>query len=185
MRFNTHSQFVGKHAILSASNSSWLNYDDDKMDRVYYSRMAAQRGTDLHQLAQDLVRLGVRLPDTPTTMNLYVNDCIGFRMSTEVTLFYSPLAFGTSDAISFRQKKLRVFDLKTGTLRVGPRQLEVYAAYFCLEYEMKPFDIEIELRVYQNDDVQIYEADPIDVNLIMDKIVRFEKRLNQLREEAE
>ncbi len=51
MRFNQHSQLAGKHAFLRPSQSSWINYDDEKLDRVYLANMAAQRGTDLHDLA--------------------------------------------------------------------------------------------------------------------------------------
>lgn len=185
MRFNDNSKLAGKHAFLSASKGSWLNYSEDKLDRVFRSNLAAQRGTDLHALANDLIRLGVRLPETPTTMNLYVNDAIGFRMKPELTLFYSLNAFGTADALGFRKNKLRIHDLKTGSLLTGERQLEIYAAYFCLEYGIRPFDIEIELRVYQNDEARIYEADPVTISLIMDKIVAFDKRIAQLREEAE
>lgn len=185
MKFNDNSKLAGKHAFLSASKNSWINYPEDKLDRVFLSNLAAQRGTELHALAHDLIRLGVRLPDTPTTMNLYVNDAIGFRMKPEMTLFYSVNCFGTPDAISFRQNKLRIHDLKTGTLHTSERQLEVYAALFCLEYNFRPFDIDIELRIYQNDETRIYEADSISVSLIMDKIVAFDKRINLLREEAE
>lgn len=185
MRFNQHSQLVGKHAFLSASKSSWVNYDEDKLDRVFLANMAAQRGTDLHDLANNLIRLGVRLPETPTTMNLYVNDAIGFRMTPELTLFYSLNAFGTADALGFRKGKLRIHDLKTGSLRTGERQLEVYAALFCLEYQIRPHDIEIELRIYQNDEARIYVADPADIVFIMEKIIHFDKRINQIREEAE
>lgn len=185
MKFNVHSQLAGKHAFLSASKSSWINYDEDKLDRVFLSNMAAQRGTDLHALANQCIRLGQKLPDTPTTMNLYVNDAIGFRMTPELTLFYSLNAFGTADAVSFRKNKLRIHDLKTGTFHTSERQLEVYAALFCLEYQFRPFDIDIELRIYQNNEARIYEADPISIDLIMKKIVIFDKRINQIREEAE
>src|ERR1700741_3181925 len=158
LRFNQHSQLKEKHAFLSASKSSWLNYDEDKLYRVFLSNMAAQRGTDLHKLANDLIRLGVKLPQTRTTMNMYVNDAIGYRMTPELILFYSPNCFGTVDAICFRKNKLRIHDLKTGTMKTGERQLEVYAALFCLEYNFDPHNIIIELRVYQNDEVRIYEA---------------------------
>lgn len=185
MRFNDNSKLAGKHAFLSASKSSWINYTEDKLDRVFLSNMAAQRGTDLHALAHGLIRLGVRLPDTPTTMNLYVNDAIGFRMTPEMTLYYSPNCFGTPDAISFRQKQLRIHDLKTGTFHTSERQLEVYAALFCLEYAFRPFDITTELRIYQNDETRIYEADPVTISLIIEKIIAFDKRITQLREESE
>ncbi len=183
MRFNVHSQLAGKHAFLSASKSSWLNYDEEKLDRVFVSQLAAQRGTDLHKLANDLIRLNVRLPDTPTTMNLYVNDAIGFRLTPEQTLFYSANCFGTADAIGLRKNVLRISDLKTGTFKTSERQLEVYAALFCLEYRFKPVELEIELRIYQNDEVRIYEADPHSIHNIMLKIVAFDERINRLREE--
>lgn len=185
MRFNQHSQLEGKHAFLSASKSSWVNYDDDKLDRVFLANMAAQRGTDLHKLANELIRLGVKLPKTPTTMNLYVNDAIGFRMTPELILFYSPNCFGTVDAICFRKNKLRIHDLKTGVLKTSERQLEVYASLFCLEYGFKPHEIDIELRIYQNNEVRIYEADPDIIAHIMDKIISFDRRINQIREEIE
>lgn len=184
MLFNKHLQLVGKHAVLSASKSSWLNYDEDKMDRVFLSNMAAQRGTDLHSLACELIRLGVKLPDNTTTMSLYVNDCIGFRMTPELVLFYSNNAFGTSDAVSFRNNKLRISDLKTGVLKTSERQLEIYAALFCLEYRVKPFDIEIELRIYQNDECRVYDAQAVDISLIMEKIIAFDRRIETLREEV-
>lgn len=186
MRFNDNSKLAGAHSFLSASKSSWVNYDEDKLDRVFLSTMAAQRGTDLHAFAAEAIRLGVKLPeDRPTTMSLYVNDAIGYRMKPEVTLFYSVNAFGTPDTIVFRQNKLRIHDLKTGSLHTSERQLEIYAAYFCLEYGFRPFDIEIELRIYQNDEVRVYIADPVTISLIMDKIVSFDKRIIQLREESE
>lgn len=185
MRFNDNSKLEGKHAFLSASKSSWINYDEDKLDRVFLSSMAADRGTRLHAFAAEAIRLGVRLPDTPTTLNMYVNDAIGFRMKPEQTLFYSVNCFGTADTISFRKNKLRIHDLKNGSTVTTVRQLEVYAALFCLEYLFKPFDIEMELRIYQNDEIRTYEADPIAIALIMDKIVAFDKRINLLKEEAE
>ena len=185
MRFNKHSDLVGLHAFLSASKYHWVNYDDEKLARVYTTAMAAQRGTELHALAHDLIRLGVKLPRTTKTLNMYVNDALGFRMTPEQVLFYSPNCFGTADAISFRRNVLRISDLKTGVTPSSEHQLEVYAALFCLEYGFKPFEIEIELRIYQNDEVRIYEADPDLITHIMDKIVTFDKRINELRAEVE
>lgn len=185
MRFNQHSQLAGKHAFLSASKGSWVNYSDEKLDRVFISTMAAQKGTDLHQLANDLIKLGVRLPDMPVTMNMYVNDAIGFRLKPEVTLFYSVNCFGTADAINFRNMLLQIFDLKTGSLVTGERQLVIYAALFCLEYGFKPHEIQYDLRIYQNNEIRQLDVDPHDVLQIMDTIRLFDARINELREEAE
>ena len=184
MIFNAHSNLVGMHAFLSASKYSWINYDEDKLDRTFLNAMAAQRGTELHQLANDLIRLGVKLPATKKTLNLYVNDAIGFKMNPEQVLFVSENCFGTADAISFKKNKLRIHDLKNGVTPTSEHQLEIYAAMFCLEYGFKPFEIEIELRIYQNDEVRIYDADPVDVDLIMRKIINFDKRITAMRMEA-
>lgn len=184
MIFNTHSNLVGQHAFLSASKYHWINYDDDKLDASYLSALAARRGTELHELAHNLIRLGVKLPKTPTTLNMYVNDALGYRMSPEQVLYYSENCFGTADAISYRRNKLRVHDLKTGVTQTSEHQLEVYAALFCLEYRIKPFDIEMELRIYQNDEARIYEGDPDVITHIMDRIVTFDRRITAIRQEA-
>jgi hypothetical protein len=146
MNFNTHSNLVGRHAFLSPSNYHWINYDEDKLDRVFFMQLAAQRGVELHSLGHQLIRLGVKLPTTRKTLNMYVNDAIGYRMTPEQSLYYSDNCFGTADAIGFRANRLRIHDLKTGLTEASMHQLEVYAALFCLEYRFKPFEIAIELR---------------------------------------
>ena len=185
MNFNTHSTLVGQHAFLSASSYHWVNYDVDKLDARFISAMAARRGTELHEFAHEAIRLGIKLPRSTKTLNMYVNDAIGFRMTPEQILYYSDNCFGTADAISFRRNMLRISDLKTGVTVTSEKQLEVYAALFCLEYRMKPFDIEIELRIYQEDEVRIYEADPTVIAHIMDKIITFDKRIKILRMEVD
>lgn len=185
MRFNDNSKLAGKHAFLSASKGAWVNYSEEKLERVFAAGIAHQRGTELHKFANDAIRLRERLPDIPRTLNMYVNDAIGFRMSPELTLFYSINCFGTADALSFRQNKLRVHDLKTGTLQTSERQLEIYAALFCLEYQFRPFDIEIELRIYQNNEVREYVGDPVEIDIIMKKIVQYDRVIERMKEEAE
>lgn len=184
MIFNKHSELTGQHAFLSASKYHWINYSDEKLDRTYMASMAALRGTELHAFAHEAIRLGIRLPKSPKTLNMYVNDAIGFRMVCEQVLYYSPNAFCTADSISFRQNTLRIHDLKTGVFPCSHHQLEVYAAYFCLEYKFKPFDIEIELRIYQNDEMRPFEGDPDMIAHIMDRIQTFDRRINELRLEA-
>ena len=184
MLFNTHSNLAGQHAFLSASKYHWINYDDEKLDRVYVAALAAQKGTELHALAHELIRLGVKLPGNKKALNRYVNDAIGYRMRSEQILWYSDNAFGTADAVSFRRNLLRIHDLKTGVTPTSHHQLEVYAALFCLEYRFKPFDIEIEMRIYQSDEVKIFEADPDVIAHVMDKIIGFDKRITAIRNEA-
>jgi hypothetical protein len=184
MRFNRHSNLQGLHAFLSASKYHWINYSDEKLDQAFETHMMAQRGTELHDFASNAIRLGRRQPDTTETINMYINDAIGFRMRPEVLLFYSLNAFGTADAISFRDNILRIFDLKTGVNRASIKQLIIYAALFCLEYDKRPGEIEIILRIYQNDDYEEYIPDPKEVVDIMDKFVRFSERVDYLREEA-
>ena len=184
MIFNTHSELVGRHAYLSASKYHWTNYTDEKLEATYRTAMAAQRGTELHELASELIRLGVKLPRTQKTLNMYVNDALGYRMEPEQVLAYSINAFGTADAVSFKKNLLRIHDLKTGVTPASMRQLEIYAAFFCLEYKFKPAEIDIELRIYQNDEVQIHNPDPHDVTIIMDRVVTFDKKIELLKLEA-
>lgn len=186
MRFNTHSPLLtGTHAFLGASSYHWINYSEDKLDFAYNAHMAARRGTELHEFARQAIRLRQRLPDTPTTMNLYVNDAIGFHMVPEQLLYYSPNCYGTADTISFRNNKLRIHDLKTGITKTSEKQLYVYSALFCLEYEYKPFEIETELRIYQNDEVRIHEGEPEFIASIMETIVAFDKRIKALQQDLD
>lgn len=184
MILQKHSELVGRHAFLSPSNYHWVNYNEDKLDRVYTTALAAAKGDRLHALAHDLIREGIKLPKTKQTLNMYVNEAIGLRMTPEQPLYYSDNCFGTADALCFRKNFLRIHDLKTGVTPCKVTQLEVYAALFCLEYSYMPFDIGIELRIYQNDAVQIFDADPDVIFHIMEKIKSFDKRINAIREEA-
>lgn len=154
------------------------------MEQVFKTAMAAQRGSELHDLAAKLIKLGVKLPRTSKTINDYVNDAIGYRMIPEQVLAYSENAFGTADAISFRDGLLRIHDLKTGTTRASMEQLWVYMAFFCLEFGFKPFEIQAELRIYQNDEIIVNVPEVPVITEIMSKIVAFDRRLNEIRMES-
>lgn len=184
MRFNEHRNLEGLHAPFSPSQSHWLRYDEEKAIEVYMNRQAAELGTKLHKWAKDTIDLGIKQPKSKKSLYAYVNDAIGYRMDTEVVLFYSPNFFGTADAISFRDGTLRIHDLKTGKSPVTIEQLEVYAALFCLEYNMKPSDIDMELRIYQNDEVLYHNPTAEDIVPIMDKIVELDNLLNNLNKEG-
>lgn len=177
MQFIQHSKLAGLHAPFGASSSSWLNYTDDRAMEVYHNKKAAEMGTRLHAWAKETIDLGIKQPRSNKTLYAYVNDAIGFKMSTEVVLYYSDFFFGTADAISFRDGLLRIHDLKTGVTKVHIEQLMIYAALFCLEYKVKPEDIEMELRIYQNNEVLYHNATAEDIRPIMDKIIHLNKLL--------
>jgi len=181
MNFNTHSDLQGKHAFLSPSSYSWVNYTDQKLEARYFAVSAARRGTDLHALAHEAIRLGVKLAKGNQALSTYVNDAIGYKMVCEQPLFYSNNCFGTADTISFRRGKLRIHDLKTGLIVGSEKQLEVYAALFCLEYGFDPFSIEVELRIYQREDIRVFEPFAETIVEIMNKIIIFDQQIEAIR----
>lgn len=181
MNFNRHSELEGLHAFLSASKYHWTNYSEEKLALSFASYLAKQRGTRFHEFACEAIRLGVKLPKSKKTLNMYVNDAIGFKMETEQPLYYSDNCFGTVDAISFKQNFLRIHDLKTGESPTSMRQLEIYAALFCLEYNINPNNIDMELRIYQSDEILIHEPPREDILYIMDKIITFDKQIEQMK----
>jgi hypothetical protein len=181
MIFNTHSDLRDRHAFLSPSNYHWVNYNDEKLEARFFASMAAQRGSDLHNLAHEAIRLGVKLSRSNKSLSTYVNDAIGFKMNCEQPLFYSENCFGTADTISYRRGKLRIHDLKTGITPTSEHQLEVYAALFCLEYGIDPFEIVIELRIYQRDEIRSFLPFPETILQIMDKIIFFDKQIEQMK----
>ena len=181
VNFNEHSRLVGQHAFLSASKYHWINYDAGKLAEVWVNAQAARRGVELHAFAHEAIRLGVKLPKNNKTLSMYVNDGIGYRMATEQVLFYSPNCYGTVDSISFNQDLLRIHDLKTGAIQGSMHQLEIYAALFCLEYMMKPGEIRIELRIYQDDDVKIDNPEVDVIAHIMSKIIVFDQYIQDFQ----
>lgn len=192
MDFYKHINLEGLHAPFPASQSAWIRYDDDKAKEVYERRKAAELGTKLHEWAKQTIDLGIKQPKSNKTLYAYVNDAIGFKMSTEVVLFYSDRFFGTADAISFRKNPktgrfiLRIHDLKTGVVGDPDKhfeQLKVYAALFCLEYKFKPDEIDISLGVYKKDEVAFCEPDPVEINFIMGKIIHLDKLLTKIDNE--
>ena len=185
MNFNEHSNYEGLHAFLSASKYHWINYDDKKIAETYFNYRATVRGTELHDFAASCIKLGQKLPNSVKALNMYVNDAIGFKMKPEQVLLYSEHCFGTTDCISFRNKFLRIHDLKTGMIPGHMEQLKVYVALFCLEYRIDPKDIEIELRIYQFDQIAIENPNPDEILAICDKIVHFDKVIKKINIEEE
>ena len=188
MKFYDHRNLNGLHAPFAASQSTWLRYDDEKAAEVYSNMKAAKMGTRLHEWAAETIKLGLKQPKSKKTIYAYINDAIGYKMEPEVVLFYSERFFGTADAICFRNGVLRIHDLKTG--KIGKieshmEQVEVYAALFCLEYKVRPSDIKIELRIYKNDEVIVWNPTEEDIVPVMEKIIHLEKLLEAIDREEE
>ena len=183
MNFNRHLNLEGQHAFLGASKYHWINYDEDKILESYSKFMATQRGTELHDFAARCIKLGQRLPKANKTLNMYVNDAIGFKMVPEQVLYYSDNCFGTADAVSFNNGILRIHDLKTGVTPAHMEQLEIYAALFCLEYNKRPAEIDIELRLYQSNEKMVHTPSSDDILPIMDKIITFDRIIAKIKAE--
>lgn len=205
MIFNDHSDLSGKHALLSPSQPYWLNYEADELERLYFNSYAQSIGTSVHDLAQSLIDEGLKLRKNDQNVlmhhllnngypkevvdidrlfpNLrqYVNDGIGFHMTTEQPLIFSPKCFGTTDAISFRDNVLRIHDLKTGKTPAKMEQLMIYAALFCLEYNIKPNDISIELCIYQDGEVLYHNPEPQEIIDIMHVIIEASSFIEKIR----
>lgn len=182
MNFNNHSNLEGLHAFLGASKYHWINYSEDKVADSYNKYLATLKGTQLHEFAAQCIKLGQKLPKSKKTLNNYVNDAIGYKMTPEQILFYSENCFGTADAICFRNNLLRIHDLKTGLIPAHMEQLEIYAALFCLEYKFKPSEIDMELRIYQCGEILVHNPTAEDIVPIMDKIITSDKVINKLKE---
>lgn len=181
MNFAKHYNLKDQHALLGASKYQWIRYSDEKIADLYFATKAKEEGTRIHALASELIELGVKLPDNKKTLNMFVNDAIGYKMSSEQVLYYSMNCFGTADAICFRNNMLRIHDLKTGKVPAHFEQLMIYAALFCLEYDMKPSDIEMELRIYQSNEILYMVPDISDIIPIMDRIITADKIISKIQ----
>lgn len=201
MIFNTHSNLAGQHAFLGASKFHWLNYDEETLIQRYKQQYATQIGVILHGLASDCIKNHIKLSKNsdrhlilveltrngiPTdfidinmileTLVPFVNDAIAFKMTSEQILYYSDNCFGTTDAIAFRNKVLRIHDYKSGNLPAHMEQLLIYAGLFCLEYKIKPYDIEeTELRIYQNGEILYHKPEAPELIDITNRIVESDK----------
>lgn len=186
MNFYDHYKLKGRHAFLGASDYHWINYNSEKVATAYKNYISKTRGTELHDFAARCIQLRQKLPRSKKTLNAYVNDAIGFDMTPEQILYFSDNCFGTADAISFDEKDafLRIHDLKTGVVPAHMEQLFVYDALFCLEYKVKPKDIRIEDRIYQCDGIVVANPPAEDILAIMEKIIEFDKIIEELKAEV-
>lgn len=156
---------------------------------------ARRCGTIIHELAATLINNGLKINDSCdillynecmkngipkeqidvnrylATLIPYVNDAIHYKMRTEQLLYYNSKCFGTADAIVFEDGLLRVHDLKTGLTPAHMEQLYLYAALFCLEYDINVNQLDFELRIYQNEAIAIEKPDVSVILPYVDAIV--------------
>lgn len=174
MKFNRHPELEGLHAFLSPSNHSWQRYSEDHLVTTWENNKKKEQGTRIHAFASEAIKLRMRMdPEDVRAVNLFVNDAIGFGMSSEVPLFANKFVFGTADAIVYDEHAhiLRIHDLKTGTGAVHSfDQLNAYAALFMIEYKLNPQDIVIIERLYQFDGFIEQEAPTDHILDLMAKI---------------
>lgn len=189
MPLNKHYELIGKHAFLSPSKYTWLNYDQPKLYQSYENALAIAHGTKLHAMAKDLIEEGIRLRGNSQTFSAYVNDAIGYGMTPEQPLYFSENCFGTTDALLFKKGTLRIHDLKTGTQPAHMEQLEIYAALFLMEYErifgVSPSNTKVNLAIYQNDDVLEESPDRERMEEIIFKIREKDRWLNEMKGEVD
>lgn len=213
MNLNNHSVLEGKHALLSPSKYHWIFDNDEDFEKRYCTSYAAEVGTILHDIARKHIKYGYRLGKSDKRSvvvelldngiplkvidyidfdsmydNLcsYVSDCINFRMTPEVILYFNESCFGTADALHYDEKKrfLRIHDLKTGSVQAKMEQLYIYTALFFLEYRfVRPGETEIELRIYQKNDI-IQDNPSADIIVpLMDKIKHFNEIITGIKGE--
>ena len=99
-----------------------------------------------------------------------------------MVLYYSNECYGTADAIDMDGKLLRIHDLKTGVKPAKMDQLMIYAGLFFLEYGVNPGAIQTELRIYQMDEVLVYEPDVDELREVMDDIVEKDRIIKAMNE---
>ena len=185
MNFKPFFELKNKHAFFSPSKHTWIRWDREKIENAWRNFKAAERGTELHEYAEKAIKLGRRQADKDS-VGMYINDAIEYRMKTEVALYYSDNCFGHADALCFRRKKLRIFDLKTGLVTPGSMdQLLIYAALYCFTYDVDPRSIKYDLRIYQFDQAICYEPTGEEIAEIMDIIVENDAIVEMLKGEIE
>lgn len=187
----------GAHAFLGASQHAWINTDnlEDIIGR-YNNSFAQSIGTITHSMAADCIRYHIKPKSSGKDMLIrdlckgeiprdaydidalysntknYIDDAIGYRMRPEQGLYYNPVFFGTADAIAYDDKRsvIRIHDLKTGQRPASMDQLRIYAALFCLEFNVLPEKTTFILNIYQNSDVIFDDTDPKELRSMIKEI---------------
>ena len=172
-------EFAASQIILCHKLGSIKNVKDNLETYLYFKYQGDDNSiTEYGRRIID--EIGYLPKEVFETVKTYINDGVAYKMTPEQPLVYSLYFYGTTDCISFRNNVLRIHDLKTGSIPAHIEQLEIYAALFCLEYKIKPVDIQIELRIYQNDEILHHEPSVDDIVPIMDLIKTRDEELNKI-----
>lgn len=181
MNWHEHYAFKKTHSFLSPSRPHWIRYDSEKLGLVFENRQKAALGSALHALAENMIKLSIKVLDDGSAFSRYVNDAIDLSMKPEQLLFYSENIYGTADAISFLDNTLRIHDLKTGTSEGSIEQLHVYCALFCLEYRISPNQISIVCRIYHENGVMEWCPTKTEILILMGKIEFLDETIENLK----
>ncbi|WP_130837536.1 hypothetical protein [Lachnoclostridium sp. Marseille-P6806] len=195
----------GQHAIFAPSQKFLTRdqLTTEQLDNIIRAKYAAQIGTIIHAEAARMILQKksvtkakvidriynalweAHIPDRLNTPELYldtvlpyVKDAIGFDLIPEQPVVYQyPIAYGTVDAIRYNPVKheLRIHDLKTGKIAASLDQLIEYAAYFFLEYHLKPADTSIILCIYQNGEILTGIPKASDILPVMSRAIELTK----------
>lgn len=170
------SQITLRHRVSSKKTLQ------DEIENHIYQRYFDDKYQDLRKDGKPLLSMSRELAgNIYDTVKDYINDGIGYKMMVEQPLVYNDDFFGTADSIVFRDGMLRIHDLKTGTLPAKMEQLQVYAALFCLEYKTKPSEVDMELRLYQSNEIVVFNPTAEDVLPIMDAIIKYSKLISDTK----
>lgn len=205
--WNDHHELEGRHAFLGASQFHWINWDFTTLEQRYFGQYSQLIGTTIHELAHQCICSRTKLnKNDKHVIELYlnkafvpkaaydsenilinllpfINDAIGYHMSSEILLYYSNNCFGTCDAISIDEKEkiIRIHDLKTGTTPAHMEQLLIYAALYCLEYKKNPQQYKFILRIYQNFEIIEGSPDYTEIEKFMKIIVEYDKHIQFMK----
>lgn len=172
------SQITLGHKLTSVKNVK------ENLETFIFRKYFNEELDDISGFGKQLLKnIGYLPKEVFETVKTYINHGIGYKMIPELTLVYSDIFFGTADTISFRDNYLRIHDLKTGSTPAHIEQLLIYTAFFCLEYRIKPGEIDIELRIYQNDEILYHKPEADEILPIMDKIISDNKNLQKIIEQ--
>lgn len=174
-------EFVAEQIVLNHKITN-LRFIISGIENHIYTKYKIADDSKLSPYGMTLLKHVGTLPkEVFETARMYINDGIQYRMTVEQPLVYSEFSFGTADTISFRDNLLRISDYKSGDHPASISQLMVYAAYFFLEYAIKPRDVHTELRIYQSGEILLSEPDTEEIQEVMAKTIEVNRLAEKIK----